>query len=662
MRDNNIYERVKLALESANASARHFRTIYSFYLFFALFFLINVLTTDQELLFREGHIQMPIVNVSVPVVRFFIVSPLVLLILHFNLLIQALFLSKKIALYSLQLARYDGSGKSYREALDSLFPMPLVYLIANIYKKKSMIWLLGTVVFISIAILPITILIFTQVRFLPYQNETFTWIHRITVLVDIGMLCWIWPHVTLPNKSWRDGYRKIGNRHLFLAIMIILVFVTFFLYVPGGGISRLLPQDLDNGVFTFPKRNFDLSTKVLVSEEPAPVLLSAHYSAECIPENGEDCDSSVIKPGSEFWCAQTKPLVLNERNLKGAILSKTKLCAVNFEYADLSGADLTGANLTGANLKNTDLTGANLTGANLIGVDLATTNLTGANLSGVDLATTNLTGANLTGVDLATTNLTGANLTGVNLTSMDLTGANLIGVDLSGANLTEVDLAGADLSEANLTGADLTRANLTGADLTGVDLTRANLTGANLIGVDLTVTNLTGTNLTGANLSNVDLIGMELKYADLSGVDLSEVDLTEVDLAYADLTSANLTGANLTGADLAYADLTSANLTGANLTGADLAYTDLFEADLIRADLSGVSLKYANLTGADLSGANLTGADLAYADLTRANLTGADLAYADMLFTIGVTQLQFSQACGNHTTKLAEGLRITPCG
>ena len=514
MRDNDIGKRVKLALESVNDSARHFRTVYSFYLFFALFFLINVLITDQELLFREGYIQMPIVNVSVPVVRFFIVSPLVLLILHFNLLIQALFLSKKIALYSLELARDGGSEKSNREALDSLFPMPLIYLITNSYDKKSMKWLIGTVVFISIVILPITILFFAQVQFLPYQNETFTWIHRITVLVDIGMLCWIWPYVTLPNKSWRDGYKRIGYRHLFLTIMILLVFVTFAFYVTGGGISRLLPEALDNSVSTFTKRKFDLSTKVLVSEEPAPVLLSAHYSAECIPKIGKDCDSSVIKPGSGFWCTQAKPLILNKRILVGVSLSNTILCAVKLEDANLFKANLFKANMIGANLRSAHLIEADLTGADLTGADL-----TGANLRRADLR----------GADLRRAVLSRVDLTGADLRKADLTGAVLFKADLAGANLTEVNLTETILFEVDLAGADLTGADLTGADLTGADLTGANLT---------------------------------------------EVNLTETILFEVDLTGANLTGADLTGADLTGADLTGADLTGADLTGADLGFTN----------------------------------------------------------------------------------------
>ena len=566
MRDNHIGEHVKLALESANASARHFRTVYSFYLFFALFFLINVLITDQELLFREGYIQMPIVNVSVPVVRFFIVSPLVLLILHFNLLIQALFLSKKIALYSLELARYGGSELSNREALDSLFPMPLVYLIANSYKKKSIRLLLGTVVFISIAIVPITILIFAQVRFLPFQSETFTWIHRITVLVDIGMLCWIWPHVTLPNKSWWDGYREIDYRHLFSAIMILPVIVTFIFCITDGEISRRLPEALDQKVSTFSKRNFDLSSKALVSEEPAPVLLSAYYSAECTSKNSKDCNSSGIKPGSEFWCAQTKSLILNKRILKRASLSKTILCAVEFEDVDLSNANLSEAILIGANFSGADLAGADLGGAELIGA-----NFSGADLAGADLGGAELIGANFSGVDLAESNLIGANLTRANLTAANLSGLGLATTDLSGAILIGANFSGADLAYAHLIGADLI-----GADLSGMNLSAANLTEADL---------------SGANFS-----GADLRYAHLSGADLI--------------------GANFSGVDLRYAHLSGANLFRVVLRGLDLTYANLSEANLFEADLRGTILKYANLSNADLSGANFSGADLEYADLT----------------------------------------------
>ena len=662
MRDKQIGEHVKLALESANASARHFRTVYSFYLLFALFFLINVLITDQELLFREGQIQMPIVNVGVPVVRFFIVSPLVLLILHFNLLIQALFLSKRIALYSLELARYGGSERSNREALDSLFPIPLVFFIANSDKKKSMRWLVGTVVFISIAIVPITILIFAQIRFLPYQSETFTWIHRITVLVDIGMLCWIWPHVTLPNKSWRDGCRNIGYLYLFSAIMVLSVFVTFAFNVTGGGINRLLPEALDDGVSTFLERKFDLSDRVLVLEEPAPVLLSAHYNAECISKNGKDCDSSVIEVGSEFWCTQAKPLILNKRILRGAFLSYSILCAVKLEAADLRDADLFRANLYRANLYQANLTEAYLREAYLRDVDLYQADLIEANLVEANLRDADLRDADLTHADLYRADLRFADLRDAVLYRTDLREANLRDADLRKAKLTEAnlvkanlrdaDLRRANLTEADLSRADLTKADLTHADLKEADLSRADLKNANLRRANLTEAYLSRADLTKADLSRADLKNANLRRANLTEAYLRRADLTKADLFRTDLKNADLTGANLTGANLTRADLTGANLTGANLT----------RADLTRADLTGANLTGANLTGTDLTGANLTRADLTGADLTRADLTGADLTGAYLFNTNGVTQPQLNQACGNNTTNLKRGFRITPCG
>ena len=71
--------------ESANESARSFRTAYTFYLIVALYILVIVSSTQQELLFRGGDVQMPIVNVGVPVVWFFTVIPWLLVLLHFKL-------------------------------------------------------------------------------------------------------------------------------------------------------------------------------------------------------------------------------------------------------------------------------------------------------------------------------------------------------------------------------------------------------------------------------------------------------------------------------------------------------------------------------------------------------------------------------------------------
>ena len=116
--------------ESAIDSARTFRTAYTFYLVVALYVLVIVSSTDHELLFRAGDVQMPIVNVGVPVVWFFVVVPWLLVLLHFNLLIQATFLADKVSQYTSAIIGQTRAPKKRTEALGLLYPAPLAHKVA----------------------------------------------------------------------------------------------------------------------------------------------------------------------------------------------------------------------------------------------------------------------------------------------------------------------------------------------------------------------------------------------------------------------------------------------------------------------------------------------------------------------------------------------------
>ena len=189
--------------EAANESARSFRTAYAFYLIVALYILVIVSSTHHELLFRAGGVQMPIVNVGVPVVWFFTVVPWLLVLLHFNLLIQAMFLADKVSQYATALKGQIRSRTKRSEALGLLYPAPLAHKVADAAQQGSMRKILNVIVFFTLAVLPPAILIFAQVRFLPYQNELFTWLHRAAVVIDIGLLWWLWPRIAAPHVKWR---------------------------------------------------------------------------------------------------------------------------------------------------------------------------------------------------------------------------------------------------------------------------------------------------------------------------------------------------------------------------------------------------------------------------------------------------------------------------
>ena len=160
------------------------------------------------------------------------------------------------------------------------------------------------------------------------------------------------------------------------------------------------------------------------------------------------------------WAYQTagllmsgEPGLVDENNMRGAVLS----------YTDLSYSDLHRMDLGSAHLDHSDLSAADLHGARLNWAELDESQLAGANLEGANLIGVKLDGANLQGANLREAVLNGAALGGVDLRDCDLRQADLNWADLSGADLSGSDLTGAALGWASLLGANLSGAKLAGA-------------------------------------------------------------------------------------------------------------------------------------------------------------------------------------------------------
>lgn len=126
------------------------------------------------------------------------------------------------------------------------------------------------------------------------------------------------------------------------------------------------------------------------------------------------------------------------------------------------------------------------------------------------------------------------------------------------------------------------------------------------------------------------------------------------------------TGCNLFQADLSYRNLPGVDLTGSRLRQADLSLSTMNRARFARADLSVANLFGGRFTAASFAGANLeratlVGAYFGSADFSGANLTEANLSGAEMNRVRGLTQSQLDRACGDATTRLPAGLRVSPC-
>lgn len=495
-------DRLSRLRESANDSARNFRTVYISYLVIALYIFSIVIVREEELLFRNGSLQIAIVDFSVPIGSFFIVSPMILLALHLNLLIQAVFLSRKVhqyasaiqTIHSLQLL--PSSNDEKMEMRDLLFPAPLAHMIAGGDPDRTGQKLLSVVVVSSIVFLPPIILISIGIQFLAYQSKCITIGQYILVAIDVGILWWLWPRITAPYKKWIQWFQSLSLvKIVLMTLFMMFILLSINLYdmrvlpnriksaTSGPHVMKIAKQssplhddsgraDPDDKKRTFfisawiKNTKYEFSDRELVQERPPPEILSA-YLDTC----GEKrCDEAAIDPGTPVWCRYARPLDLEERVFRYAVLSDAIFCAVDFELSILSDADLSEAKFHGANFLDAELHGAILERAELHGANLGGAKLHGAYLNGVKLYGADLRRASLHGADLKD-----AGLHGADLRDADLRGADLRGAKLYGADLTNADLSGADLRGAKFYGTKLIETNFAHADLRTIDFHKPDL-------------------------------------------------------------------------------------------------------------------------------------------------------------------------------------------
>ncbi len=471
-------------LESANEASRRCRTAYLTFLLVSVYFALIVGSTTDEQLLRGTAIALPILNVNLPIVGVYFVAPGLFLILHFNLLLNLFMLSRK--LFDLD-PKFGDSGVTdaadpspYRRMVD-LFPFSQYVLEKNY--KDHMRWLLFAVVWITVVAVPVILLLWSQVRFLPYHWDEISYWHAALFLADLVMLWCFWP-MMLNDKgtvgNWLAGLTGSRQKIIWLyvpgALTVFFVFTAlFFANVPGSGLDHAraylhLGNFLDsNGIKDGIRfRYLDLREKTLVAEEIPPEILAGLVARKAPPE---EIDAARVK--------YSKRLVLKRRNLRGADLFRARLHKADLRGADLREAVLESARLQGADLRGAYLQGAVLREARLQGADLFNAHLQGADLFGARLQGADLNSARLQGADLSF-----AILQGAVLSEAVLQGAVLRGTDLRGAFLRTTRLQGAVLFSARLEGAELRHAHLQGADAGNSYLDLADLSGARLQGQD----------------------------------------------------------------------------------------------------------------------------------------------------------------------------------
>lgn len=455
-------------LKSVNDTAGNARNLFVTYILLSVYIFLTVGATNDEQLLRDSSVAVPFLsNINLPVSRFYQFVPWMFLFVHVDLLLLFKLMADKLHSFNAELDRLEAAeADDLRRQLEGL---PFVHWLAGGKDDGFSYFITGLVVWSSLLVLPLLTLLALQIGFLPYHGVFTTFAHQLALGLDALALIWFWPRLAagMAAQTWRwwlpfGAGRPVACRGLCrTASMVVLLgsvgFGEFVLVLPGenlqddglvvhgllDGIEKTQPSveeikevsqmpwhdrrrieialrnnrwfaDAVLAHLPLLHRNLDLHEKLLVTNEPDLETLAKLQEGNLKPDERK---SGLVK---------IKGLDLQNRDLRFANLSQTKLWKADLRGTKLQKADLSfaqlqeiqwgfGAQLQGASLWEAQLQGAVLGRAQLQGADLRAAQLQGANLGVADLQ----------GADLGVAQLQGADLWGARLQGADLSQAKI---------------------------------------------------------------------------------------------------------------------------------------------------------------------------------------------------------------------------------------------
>lgn len=492
-------------LEAVNRSSDSANAAWLIYIGLMSYVLITVAGISHKDLLLNSDITLPILQVKIELTRFFLFAPILLVLLHLGLIGQLVLLARKTLEFAASIRMLeitDQRTHPLRLELDNFF---FVQAIAGPERSRLVSMLLHGMSWLTIVVMPVVLLLYVQLVFLPYHDVTITWVHRLALIADIALLMFIGVFLWRLETSFFRAFLRTTLHHpisLTLTAMLLVAVAVFSLFIatiPGEAIDRTAsagPRQAADGRYVF-----GYAVPAVGATADGTLLGLFHRNL-----NVTDTDLVVdkdVSPGE------------TSINLRGRDLRLAKLDRTDLHQADMTGADLDGASLVGADLRSISLSCADLNQllltnsrhsarcASARGANFLKARLNEARMTGVDLRGARLEEAQLEGAQLGHAAMSGANFASSRLDRADLAGAWLHGANFILASLQGTDLSGAklqlsDFSSAAMQGANLSLANLEGSSLRDAELEGANLQMARLYGTVLSGAKMQGSDLKGA--------------------------------------------------------------------------------------------------------------------------------------------------------------------
>ena len=514
-------------LDSVNDAANAVSTRFVTFVSVGAYVAVTVASTTHEMLLRASNlVTLPLLNAQIPIIGpfgFYTIAPWLIVLLHSDLLLQLSILGNELARFEQEVDRLEEPQRTLlRQRVANFYYV--LYLTGGA-PSRILHLLSAFITWMTAVMFPLALLLWIQIRFLPFHSPFDTWLHRAALVVDTGLILFIllprlWPRMRALARA--SGARGLLRQAVSVPVFIVLACVSTVVISLFVATIPEHPSD-----FSWFAKNMELRERVLTANVLTPEDINALRDATQ-PEQVR----AVLAKVMPFQALQGRDF--RYADLYNAVLPRLDLRAVRSD-AGQSGKPLPEDCEARRGCEDPpDCEEPGLERTQLMGANFAWASMQGAMFDEAILDDANLGWAKLQDGSLSRAHLNRATLASARLRNARLDSAKLCGADLSDADMRQAALVRAHLQGASLRGAQLGSANLEGADLRGADLSEADLTDANLTGA-----RLQGAVLRGAQTQGARFDGANIELADLSARGSAQppraaVDAYLVELACAD--------------------------------------------------------------------------------------------------------------------------------
>jgi len=525
--DETLRGTARSLLHSVNDASIAARNGWLFFLALMAYLFIAAASVSHKDLLLNAPVILPFLGIALRLDSFFLFGPLVLLFVHFGLLVQHVLLSRKIIELDTILTE-DESWRGRRAHPLRLELHSYFYTQALAGANRSAVFatFLHGMVWLSLVLLPVFLILYFQITFLPYHAEGITWAHRIYLIVEIIILIGVGIFLSKPNANFWQALWRTGRQHStnFFVLLGLITAALFFSIC----------------VVTFPGEWID---RQLSKINP----LSIKVGQAKVDESGKLSQSSVFMPTAYFF-ADTGYTVDEFKGLfhRNLIVVDEDLVTDQQSVSDDVTISLRGRNLRFANLSRSDLRKADFTNTLLEDAILQGTILRQAKFGCRELQEETITDAKFEDYQ----NRGCAMLARANFTSADLTSADFRSTYSHGASFNNATINKARFDWAILSNVSFESAKGAQTSFVNAFITEGNFFGAQMQGADFS-----GAVALASNFGNANLQGTIFSLAHLQMVNFETAQLNVADLTLADLWGTNFTDAEIGGADFSSSEI-----------------------------------------------------------------------------------------------------------